>query len=325
MTRFILLNDIHMAFKGPVTRLDDWPDALFAKLDQVGALARKLGCSGVLIAGDIFHLRSRSTWAIVYRLMEWCLALQRDGIRVLAIPGNHDEVHERLDSVPSQPLGILFKSGAMEDVSYLAADIGGVHITGIPYPDASDPTNWDKLPTPAAGAHSIVMAHYFASPKGEQVFTDKYLSYPELTRFPFEVFHFGHDHSDHAVSSIDGANGRQYFVNVGALGRGALAQDQINRDVKVALVEFGKITETKVQQVKLKVAPAAEIFDLSLKAQKDRERAAVEEFVGQLSTDLATTGRVDFGERLGKLDIPDAVRERVLAYIDAAETTISNQ
>lgn len=323
MTRLILTNDIHMAFKGPVTRLDDWPEALFAKLEQVGTLARKLGAGAVLIAGDFFHMKSRSSFAIIYRLMDWCYALKRDGILVIGVPGNHDEVHERLDSVSTQPLGLLFKSGAVIDASYDTVTVNDVAITGIPYPDARDLENWERLPKPLA-RHSIVMAHYFATPQGGQVFADTYLSYGELTRFPFNVFHFGHDHSDHGVSRIDTPEGSKFFVNVGALGRGSIAKEDISRDVKVAVVEFHE-GETKVQQVRLKVSPAGEIFDLTLKAQKDRERQEIEQFVGQLSSDLATTGRVDFGERVGRLDLPDVVRKRVIGYIEAAESAVAVQ
>lgn len=168
------------------------------------------------------------------------------------------------------------------------------------------------------------MAHYFASPAGGQYFSDTFLSYQELSRYPYDVFHFGHDHSDHGVAHLDVGGVAKYFVNVGALGRGSIAQDQVGRDVKVAIVDLGE-GDTKVQQVRLKIAPAGEVFDLSLKAQRDRERAEIEQFVGSISTDLVMAGRVDFGERVKRLDIPDEVRGRVLSYIEAAETTLANQ
>jgi hypothetical protein len=128
------------------------------------------------------------------------------------------------------------------------------------------------------------------------------------------VFHFGHDHRDNGVTAIDG----KWFINVGALSRGQMSHENIGRDVKCAIVDFGE-TETKVLQVKLSVRPANEVFDLALKAQKERERDNIEQFVTGLSQDLADISPINFKEKLSTMEVPDQVRKRVVTYIEQAE------
>lgn len=319
--KFVLTNDIHLSHRGPQSRLDDWQEAIFGKLDQVAKVAIKTQAKGVCIAGDIFHHKSRIAYGTVLRLMVWAFELKRQGIEILTIPGNHDEVHDRLDSIESQPLGLLYASGAFRNVSYEPVRFGNaVSIVGVPYPDAMDLANFQKAAEARQrieGGRALLMAHCFATPAGGTYFGQPMHRYADLMDLPFDVFHFGHDHSDHGVAQ---AGTGQFFINIGSLSRGSLAQDDLKREVKIALVDFADTITVK--QIKLKIAPVNEIFDLALKAQKDREHKEVEAFVGQLHNDLALAGPVSFKDRLGKMELPDTVRTRVVSYLDAAEASL---
>lgn len=328
--KFVCLNDVHLSHRGPQSRTDDWQEAIFGKLEQVSKVAVKVKAKAVCIAGDVFHHKSRIAYGTVLRLMMWAFALRRLGIDVLTIPGNHDEVHNRLDSIDSQPLGLLFASGAFTDVSYKPViytvdDEQGreiheqrVTILGVPFPDAENLDNF-KRAAEMRGEHagrSLLMAHCFATPQGGTYFSQPIHAYALFNDLPFDVFHFGHDHSDHGVAQM----GDKFFINIGSISRGSLALDDLKREPKIALVEFGETVTVK--QIKLRVSPVGEIFDLALKAQKDRERGEVEAFVGQLREDLATAGPISFKDRLGKMELTDTVRARALTYIDAAEQSL---
>jgi uncharacterized protein YkuJ len=201
----------------------------------------------------------------------------------------------------------------MEDVSFKLVEVDGVEISGIPYPAAKSLSSYGRLHRPASH-RSILMSHCFALPTSGEYFGEPILAYSDLLEFPFGVFHFGHDHRDNGVTRLDD----RWFINVGALSRGALSHENIGRDVKAAIVEFGD-EGTKVIQVKLQYKPASEVFDLTLRAQKERERNDIEQFVAGLSQDLADISPVNFKEKLQAMEIPDKVRVRVLAYIDQAE------
>lgn len=335
---FVLCNDVHLSHRGPQSRTDDWQAAIFAKLDQVATVAHKTKARAVLVAGDLFHHKSRIAYGTVTSLCLWARDLKAAGIDVLMIPGNHDEVHDRVDSVPTQPLGVLYASGLLIDVSYTAKRYRAtdptqdVVIVGVPYPDALSLDNFTRAAAvrmretdadAVGGSRAILMAHCFATAEGGTIFGTPVHRYSDLTALPFDIFHFGHDHSDHGVAQA--ATG-QYFVNIGALSRGSIAKDEVTREPKIALVTFNAMTPDNsgivIRQLKLKVAPPAEVFDLALKAAKDREAGEVEAFVGQLSADLALTGPVSFAARLGTMQLPDTVRTRVQRYLDAAEASL---
>lgn len=311
-TRFVLLNDVHL-YRGPATRLDNYEDTVFGKLAQVATLAEKVEAKAVLIAGDIFHEKKRVGFGTIHRLMEWGYALQARGIRVLAIPGNHDESHDRIESIRSQALGVVFTSNAITDVSYRPVLFDDIAVVGVPYPDAKEIAAFDRLPA-RTWRRGILMAHCFATVEGGEYFGEPIHRYADFAGLPFDVLHFGHDHSDHGVVRIE----NQWFVNLGALTRGSLSEDEITREVKVGMVEFTE-TRTVVQQVRLATAPASEVFDLALHQQKVRERREIEEFVADLSTRLDAAGPVDLQQRLTSMGLADEVRTRVLQYLSSAD------
>ncbi len=328
--KLVCLNDVHLSHRGPQSRTDDWQEAIFGKLDQVSKVAKKVNARAVCIAGDIFHHKSRIAYHTVFRLIMWALDLKRHRIDVLTIPGNHDEVHDRLESVETQPIGLLFASGAFRDVSYQPIRYDGapgdgsmdVQIVGVPYPDAMNFENFQKAADArikeCAAGRALLMAHCFATPEGGTYFGQQIHAYAAFRDLPFDVFHFGHDHSDHGVAVMEG----KFFINIGAISRGSLAMDDLKREPKIALVEFTGTEGVKVQQIKLKVTPINEVFDLALKAQKDREKSEVEAFVGQLHDDLALAGPIEFKDRLKTMALPEVVRTRVQAYLDSAEASL---
>jgi len=320
MPKFVVANDIHLSARSPISRTDDYTAAILGKLDQLLLLAIKTKASAILLAGDIFHHKewSRVPTYLIYQLLLWCKQVQEAGIRVIAIPGNHDLQNDRYESIPSQPIGLLFGFGAIEDASFRSIEVDGVAVVGIPYPSAKDLNNWNTLPHPSQKS-SIVMGHCFATMEGGEYFGEPVLQYSDLLHLPFNAFIFGHDHRDNGVAVL---NGRP-FINVGAISRGASSKENIVRDVKCALLEITQDSLAKVTQIKLNFRPANEVFDFALRAQKDRERAQIESFVGSLNQDLLNIAPISFKDRLEALDVSEEVRARVMLFIDKAEEELA--
>jgi DNA repair exonuclease SbcCD nuclease subunit len=327
--KLLLTNDLHLSHRGPQSRLDNWQETVFHKLGQIEALALKLNVAAILIAGDIFHSKSKITFATLFRLMVWGYRLKAAGVRV--IPGNHDEVHDRYESLESQPLGVLFQSGAFENVSYAPVVLDEtaddtdpqtkltVSVSGLPYPQAMHRDEFDKLPPHPNCEVNILMAHCYATVEGGSYFGEPIHSYTELATLPYEIFHFGHDHSDHGVVEIGG----KHFVNIGALTRGSIAQDDANRAVKVALVTVTAPWHIQIQQVRLKHQPAHEVFDLDLHAKRQRESSEIQALVGAIAGDLAgVITSHDFKDIVGQMKLADKVRDRAIKYIEESELAI---
>lgn len=267
----------------------------------------------------MFNEKKGVPTSLVIEFILWLKRAQEAGIEVIGIPGNHDLQHDRLDSLPLQPIQILFETGLIKDVSFklhFHEKHVDVAFVGIPYPHAKEIANYSKLPVPHPSVKGFLLAHCFATMSGGNYFQEPILPYPELAELPYDVFHFGHDHQDNGVKKI----GEKYFINIGALARGSVSIENITRDVKCAIVEIGKGIATKVTQVKLSYKPASEVFDLVLRAQKQREATEIEAFVGSLSQDLEdATKDIDFKEKVNGLDLPVAVKNRVNNYIENAE------
>lgn len=338
--KFIGIGDIHSTSYPPAARLDNYIDELFDLLGQVTQLAVAVKASAVLLPGDLFHSKEKSTVEAVMRLMVWGLTLRDCGIRVLAIPGNHDEVKNRYESVAQQPLGWLFASGVFENVSTTrderpASFIQGeerVAVWGIPWPDSQKREVWDQLAEHLQGDErspyfrNILLAHCFAAPIAGSYYGDPIWAFADLARTNHDLYLFAHDHRDNGAFELPSG---QQFVNYGAICRTAANPDDLIRQVAVALIDVFPdapaqgVSEVRlrerirVQRVNLNARPAVELFDLAKKAQIREERATIERFVEALhSVDLQP---LDAPEVVKAMGLAAEVERRVLGYLEASE------
>lgn len=125
---------------------------------------------------------------------------------------------------------------------------------------------------------------------------------------------FGHWHKDQGVEEIGG----KHFVNQGAVSRGALVRENLERTPQVSLLEFDGKT-IKISLSKLVVAPAADVFDLEKKAIQEREHHDIDQFVTRLVTDLAMDPNASIESSIASLDFADDVRREALKYLEQAE------
>lgn len=321
--RLLHTNDWHAWHLTPRSRLDAWPETLFKKLDQIAEIARLERVQGIAIAGDIFH-SVHTTFTLVNRLIEWGLAQRADGIGLYAIAGNHDERYNRLDSVPTTPIGTLFQSGVFTNVAHRAVAVEVPYlqglVTGLPWPDAQHLANWtalaQSLQFDGAVVPIVALGHTFASKAGGQFFKSPVVSYAALSALPMQVFHFGHDHSAQGTEKING----KLFLNFGALARGSLAAEELTRDIKVAITE-STTTGVEGHFVKLRVEPSAAIFDLGRYA---FEKDLSEQFESGLGQDiaadfLALADSRSLPDRVEDLSVDADVKARVRQYLTAAE------
>lgn len=313
----ILFNDTHFSIKNPVSRTADYNEELFGFLDQIRQLAVHTYAKGILIAGDLFHdkqERARLPYAVLYRLTQWLAFCKSLGITVMAIPGNHDLIHDRYDSLPGRPLGVLFETGLLVNLSWHTVEIDGIRIIGVPWPDAIEPDVFRRVPK----GTDVVVAHAYATEEGGTNYGQFCHRYEALGGAApgVRLWHFGHDHSDHGVYAL---HNQAKVVNIGALARGAMNTDNIIRRVKVAAVTIQPgDAQVIVQQVVLRQAPAEDVFDLKLRMAKAQEHAQIEAFVKQLSSGLSGLAP-DFKQTLQGLPLDAAVRAKVDEYIQKAE------
>lgn len=322
-------NDWHFAAKNPKSRTDDYNEELFTSLDNLFKLVVALKVSAICIAGDLFHDKDRALpWSVLTRLLAWGQRIRAQGCVILMIRGNHDLKYDRFESVEQTPYGVLMASGTFQDISRRSVLIGGddgtqgrpgaIWVYGLPWPDGGGPDAYQQVPSDAY----VVLAHGWSTPEGEPRYGNWCVRYDDLAKGSphVQLWHFGHDHSDHGVYTCK--NGAK-MINIGALSRGSLDADSINRDVKVAVSTWsddGRLQS--VEQVKLPVPPANEIFDLTARMERAKEQQALEQFVASFRANLTGMTMVQYEDVLAQTPLDAAVRAKVEQYLQNAEGVV---
>lgn len=280
MSKFVLINDIHLSDRAPASCTDTYLDDLFDLLGQASTLAESL-YADIVLAGDVFHHKtpSRTTHSTVMRLIRWAEQFSQ---RVWAVAGNHDLSHDRLDSLhESQPLGVVFASGAIKPLVGWADD--GECIYGVPWLMTWDQANVDMALTEyrasaPTSSPTLVITHAPLYPPGREL---KYEFFPagqfaaamRLTRkLATQTVHYGHVHEPHGIYQVDGVQ----FSNCGALSRGSLHEHNLNRIPSVAIwdAQTGEIVHHP-----LDAKPAHEVFRLTEAVEARQARLDLNNFL----------------------------------------------
>ncbi len=318
MKTLIAITDVHLTQKNPASRTDSWEQAIFHVLDQVADLAETHAADGVLIAGDLFH-SPRVSLQVIHRFALWC---QRVRI-VYTIPGNHDLVNDALSLLPRTPYGVLSACDVIDDVCQ-PRRAGSTVFAGVPYPPALRMDAWEMVGA-ALDQHfpdaryRVVLGHCYATDgPATDYFGDPVHAYADLVAATkATVIVLGHDHRDQGVVNVGGC----YVVQLGAIERGAISLDEVQRQPKAAVIRLAEAEDeqTSVEVIALDVPPAAEVFDLEAHEARKDERTQVEAFVEGLKATLAEQTGMGLPERVQALDVPAHVRERVVRYLTEAE------
>lgn len=317
MIKLVWRTDVHLSDKSPASRKDDWTDSVFAKLDQVKAVASKVGAQAVLDGGDFFHIKSpsRNSHELVRRVADHHANYP---CPVYCVPGNHDAVYGDYENLPQQPLGVLYSTGVFrrlydEHEVVFEQDGVKVRVVGVPYHGKT--YDFERFSSIKKGDEDylVCVAHVLASEKGGTMFEgEDILRYRDLAPLDPDLFMFGHWHKDQGVAEIDGTT----FVNIGSLTRGSLSQDNVDRHPAIALLSFS--TEgLKVQVVRLRVKPAEEVFDMDARVREEARTMTVDAFVESVRGALLEGGEGTVEDAVCAMDdLPEVVRERALGFLE---------
>lgn len=314
--RMLTILDLHASPVTPSSRKDDYFQSTMDALDQAFRFGSKMGCSCVLLGGDIFHLKTASRnppWFLRALTLKFKEA-KKMGLEVLAIAGNHDLTFGSLSSFENQPIGVLAAGDAihlLDNASVLfEAPSFKVRVAGASYAHAQASPVRDLKKD---GADYLVGVGHFWFGKetgeffGEPVYGPEYFSESEV-----DVFVIGHHHADQGIPEVAG---RTYFSH-GSINRVGAHAGDLERRPAVGLLE---ITESGVvgKIARLKVPDAKEIFDLDKQREVVEEKKELNEFMNLISNQVVTG--VDVGAILGDLSLPAEVRTRVDNYLTVAE------
>lgn len=325
MVRLVWRTDVHMSDQAPSSRKDDWTATVLGKLRQVGLVADKIGADAVLDGGDFFHVKSplQNSHSLIRRVVEAHAAYP---CPVFANVGNHDCVWGDYTYLHQQPLEVLFSTGVFrrcydEHEAVFEKDGVRVRVIGIPYHGTTYDLERFRRIKRGDEDHLVCIAHLLASPSGGTMFEgEDIVKYSDLTAYAPDVFCFGHWHKDQGVTKV----GAKTIVNIGSLTRGALSQDEMQRQPACGVLTFTK-QDVQVKVVRLKVAPAVDVFDVEGRVRAEKRSEMMDTFVESMRQKIVMQQGRGLDEIVREMELPQAqgragqVRERVLSYLERAE------
>lgn len=286
--QFITFNDVHISAINPQSRTGDYCEDIFDKLDQIRKVGTKLDVDFFLFAGDLFNLKApmRNPHRLNSRLIQLFKSFPGP---VYAIEGNHDLRFDSYDTFNEQPLDVIYSSGALIQLREHYIDKNGIRIylKGYPFSESiegMEPIDKDDFDI------SICLLHVYSSLKGGNLFRNKIYSYEEISQLGYDMYVLGHYHIDQGITTHAFNTKERTFINIGAISRGSLDEDNIDRSPKFGLIKVIKSDEgLKIDSkaVRLKVRPYDQVFDVVKKEEDKKRQVETEEFVGHLKNEIS--------------------------------------
>jgi hypothetical protein len=319
--RLLTSSDEHLADLAPGFRKDDYRASILQKMEWQGQMARRFSADAVLRGGDFFHVKAANKTTM--RTMAMAARIHRRySCPTFAMAGNHDMSNNDPDSVPGQPLGVMLDSGVflpLEDHSFVSGSMK-LRTVGVPYTTDLDVDGLHDLVRKKDETYTVAFIHALAAMAPEEkiqsFFNERVFDYRDLV---FEgcpdVYVFGHYHKDQGIVDHMGVK----FVNLGAISRGALTFENLDRKPKVSLI---KATSQGIF-VEEHVVPhedASAVFDLEKKKRLDTERRSLDDFISKLRANSSQSPEDSVESRKKELDAyPADLRAMALSLLEAAE------
>lgn len=315
------VGDIHLSDKSPVSRVEGYLDDVLAKLSYVAKLSKALKVDATVWAGDIFHHKqpSRTSHGTVLKAIQ--AAKEFDNLWV--VTGNHDITNDRLDSLEKQPLGVLYESGAAQELDgwHPSLPLFGVPWQqrwlhdGVPEQAFGEWRNAKQMITRAYTQNALAVTHapiYPYSMQGDVKF--ELVDNAELAKAMDNrgYLYYGHIHDPHGFYVIDGVT----FGNVGAISRGSIHEYNLTRRIQVAIWT----PEHGFTAIDVPHRPASEIFKVAVHEEKKAHKMSLDDFlsdVGSATLEISSTGSVI--HHIQTMDIEPPVKTKSIELLEGAD------
>lgn len=322
MTRYLVLNDPHLAVTAPSSRrTDDYMEACFDKLQQIEQLVIDHDLDFVACTGDWFHKKAptATSHALTRRLLEWSHRVT-EHCPILTIVGNHDVQFNDTSSasVLRQPLGVLLTNPGVTLLDpavegHQAMYFSDVVVSGTPFTKPvlidgvwTEPLEQFQMPAQAAaeaGDRWRVHLTHASVLRTAPVWSPYTLASAVLQATNADIVHTGHIHDDLGFERYEGKT----WTNVGSMTRGALTESTIERQPSVLLVTAVKKEAPTFEILPLACRPASEIYDVEAYREEKLQTREFAAWTDRLQGELSETS-------IEEKSLQDIVRESSLGH-----------
>lgn len=323
--RFITSSDEHVADLNPGFRKDDYRSAILKKLEWQGGFSKKFNSTAFLRGGDLYHLKASNK--VTYRTSIDLINIhQQYGCPIYSLAGNHDMSYNDPATLVRQPLGVLFSSGVishLKDEQFFSGSMK-VRVVGVDFTtDLDNEALCDAVRKKKDDGYVIAFVHALAAhapnDRFQAFFNERIFDYRDLVfdGCP-DVYIFGHYHKDQGIKDHLGVK----FVNLGAVSRGALTFENLDRKPKISSIIFNS-QGISIEEHEIPCADAAQIFNLELKLQIEKKRRTFEEFISKFKGDSNLSAVSGVASKLDALkkspDYSDDLKKVVMETWEASE------
>ncbi len=319
MFRILTSSDEHLSDVNPSSRKDDYRSDILSILEWQGQLSRSSLSDVFIRGGDFFHLKKSSRTSMSTLSSVFNLHKNYHG-EVYSISGNHDMSMNNPDTIDRQPLGVLYNSGLFNHLSEKTFEQGStkIRVVGVDYTtDMDDGYLQDKVKKKDEN-YTIAIVHALAAMAPEEkiqtFFNEKIFDYRDLV---FEgcpdVYVFGHYHKDQGIVDHMGVK----FINLGAVSRGALTLENIERKPKMSMINISS-SGISVEEIVIPHKDASEVFDFEKKKRIESEKKNLDDFIKHLKEQAGSSQTKE--EKMKKLnDYPDDLKNMIINIMESID------
>lgn len=328
--KLLYFTDPHQADHPPASRKDDYREAIFSKLDQIGRLIRKLQINVAICGGDWFHIKAatRNSHYLVRRMID---VVKSWTIPVVTVAGSHDFPWNQVEKLEKQPLGVMMSAEAVQlldwwtDREWIGPIVGSpprplVRIIGFNDDGKASLDEFAKIKKEGE-EFLIAVAHHAASVDQDASKFFEAFCYDDLVDFAPDIWCFGHWHIDQGIVSLKSKAGKdKFFVSPGAVSRGAYNNENIDRIPKVVAIELnGGIRFTPVA---LNAGTIAEVFDVEKLEKLKKKSLELSKFVEELSIVDNRDSSEDLERTINGYKLSEAVRSMTEFYLAEVDSQV---
>lgn len=295
--------DPHATAISPRHRVDDYSQAIIAKLKEAYQLAESEGCAFIAMGGDLLNNHRIFSYELLNDIMDVLCASR---LTTFGVVGQHDIHAYNPDTFKTSTLAFIARHCASLQIVWKATDVPGTDVTLHPS------HVWDKVEDAMKVAVdrsriNILLAHHLLYNQKKMFET---VPTSTLGGGTYDLVLSGDLHCGFDTHEVGGT----WFVNPGSLVRRNI--DEIDRQVQIAIIEVekGRIPIVEMRSLK-SVKPGKEVFgqDFIETVAKPTQHADPTAFVTSIEEFDAKS--VDVHELVQKVGQAQGVRKEVLAYL----------